>query len=170
MLMRVFHSSLVSIQQMPNFISGYFVTFVTARAIMQRLEIDAAYCNDHHLPGRINNWLADGGMTNVLAGTVPSPNGDSHGLLVVTHAFIIQNDEPSHSEDESDKKVKQWLQGDNPNQHDVQWFSGVDTWGVTLGGFQPRKSQIDWEDGEMSLEDLLLRIEKRGNAYTSDPQ
>ena len=74
------------------FVAGYFLTFATTHALMDKLQIDDRGVEIERIEYPINNWLAERGKCNMLAGAIGHPiTGDpsrEDGILIMTQ-FIL---------------------------------------------------------------------------------
>jgi len=58
---------------MSMFVGGYFLTFDTIRALLNKLEIDDRGVPEWRLEMPINNWLAEQGIVSMLAVAIVHP-------------------------------------------------------------------------------------------------
>jgi hypothetical protein len=73
---------------MPVIVAGYYMNFITSRAVMDKLKIHDRGTEDNCLEFLINNWLIESGRTTLLAGVIghpSSPVSQEGGLLLMTH-------------------------------------------------------------------------------------
>lgn len=132
---------------MPMFVAGYFLTFATARALMHKLQIDDRGVEIERIEYPINNWLAERGKCNILAGAIGHPiTGDpsrEDGILLMTQFILTSQPNPVVKEGDRDLLVKEWLLNEGGvNPDDLEWMSLWDDFNLTRNGISPRCNEV----------------------------
>ncbi|KAI0943258.1 hypothetical protein AcW1_002469 [Taiwanofungus camphoratus] len=128
-------------------ISGYFMSFSTARALATCLGFQADQErnpkeNEIHMEYPFNDWLFDTQRLHMKAAVVDHPRDTSEmGLVLLTSFIEFDHTDPGETEEgEKDRSVKRWLEENQASE--LEWVSMVDTMNITLGGIQPSRSKI----------------------------
>ena len=88
------------------------MSFDNVHTMMFNLDIHDRGLKDVELEFPVNNWLAEQGKKNILAGAVPHPiqstSNKEDGMVLMTQ--FVKSDYPLIlKECDKDEKVKQWL-------------------------------------------------------------
>ena len=82
--------------QMPMSVTGYYMTFATTRAFMDKFQIDDRGVEDEHLEYPVNNWPVEQDRYNVLAGaTIAHPvqvagqSNKEDGILIMKRVLTV---------------------------------------------------------------------------------
>jgi hypothetical protein len=130
------------------YVAGYFMTFATIRALLNKLEIDDRGVEEERLEWPINNWLAEQGRLNMLAGSIGhpvtgKPDKDDGILLMTQFLFTGWESNPVVQENDRDIRVKEWLMnevGIKPDE--MEWMSLWDDFELTRSGIAPQRNEI----------------------------
>lgn len=131
--------------ELPIYVAGYYMTFTTARSMMDKLQID------DRLEFPINNWLAEQNKLTVLAGAIAHPvTGELNkedGILIMTQFFQLPRgaDEPVTDErvEQDIREVKGWLVNEGGVKPDeLEWMTLWDHFNLTRCGNQPERNNI----------------------------
>lgn len=161
-------------------LGGYWFDVATARTLSHKLGIDDKDASDERLDRAVNNWLVGKNMTNILAGSIMSPQAllsDSDkatriGMIICTQFRHRLNSEISDTtllpleEGESDKEVREWLV--THGVREPRWVTILDTMGLTRGGIRPRIREVNPRIGVLTEEQYMMMMwpdeEKRKQA------
>jgi hypothetical protein len=130
------------------YVAGYYLTYATVRALMSKLEIDDRGVEDFRLEYPVNNFLAEQGKYNMLAGAISHPvTGDptqEDGILIMTQFLETDESNPVVEEQNRDIRVKQWLLHEGGVKPDeMEWMSLWDRFYLTpRNGISPRRNNV----------------------------
>lgn len=125
--------------------------FAATRAVMANLHIPDRGVEDDRLENPINDWLAENGKLNVLAGAIAHPTKKkSHledGILLITRSIQARRNtafsEADVSEHSADKVTREWLVREGGAQADeIDFVCLWDDFELTRNGFAPSRNNI----------------------------
>ncbi|KAF8587996.1 hypothetical protein K439DRAFT_1630189 [Ramaria rubella] len=129
-------------------LGGHFMSLSAARQFALRLGIDVGEDTDHsnlHMEWPINNWLCENMHLHVKSAVIRWPRQDGEYGVIFISKFARVDIENNRviEEDVQALRVKKWLEGLGADN--LQWATLLDTGRITLGGFQPQKSDLKFK-------------------------
>ncbi|KAI0926575.1 hypothetical protein AcV7_005470 [Taiwanofungus camphoratus] len=130
-------------------ISGYFMSFSTARALATRLGIQVDRStnpeqDELRMEHPFNGWLFETQRLHMKAAVVDHPrDAGEMGFALFTSFIEFDGADPGKTEEgNNDRSVKRWLEENQVPVSELEWVSMVDTMNITLGGIQPSPETV----------------------------
>jgi len=115
---------------------------------MDKFRIDDRGVEDARLEFPINNWLAEQGKLDILAGSIShpikgEPNEEDGTLFMTQFARLSHDGNHVLQEREIDLRLKDWLINQCAvNADELEWISLQDRFNLTISGIYPRRNDI----------------------------